>query len=190
MAAKAGDTPTVQLLLGNHNPADESNQRPRLSDGVKDALIVGTSVTQTTNRWHVFVTSATVCLFSRCNSLAATDQQIPSKEITLSFAVFIVEGIRMGHEGVVRSLLWHFDGLDLKSALLAASMAGNEAIMTSLLTHVQSDMLQFSECVDSCCQSLAQHAVILATRFGHLQVSQSPSCPSAGSTKRGSKSAE
>ena len=84
----------------------------------------------------------------------------------------LIVAIRMGNEGVVRVLLRHFDGLDLKSALLAAAMAGNEVIMTSLLTRVSSDFLQFSECVDCCCQSLAQHAVILATRFGHLEVLQ------------------
>ena len=120
MAAKTGSVDMVQLLLGSHDDElEEQNERPRLKDGVKDALIVA---------------------------------------------------IRMGNEGVVRVLLRHFDGLDLKSALLAASMAGNEVIMTSLLTHVSSDFLQFSECVDCCCQSLAQHAVILATRFGHLEV--------------------
>ena len=76
----------------------------------------------------------------------------------------LIVAIRLGHLGVVRVLLRHFDGLDLKSAILAAAMAGNVPIMTSLLTHISSDFLQFSDCVDCCCQSLAQHAVILATR--------------------------
>ena len=120
MAAKTGSVEMVQLLLGNHDNDDgDECERPRLREGVKDALIVA---------------------------------------------------IRMGNEGVVRMLLRHFVGLDLKSALLAASMAGNEVIMTSLLTNFKPDDLQFSECVDCCCQSLAQHAVILATRFGHLEV--------------------
>ena len=119
MAAKTGSVDMVQLLLGNHDNDEEECERPRLREGVKDALIVA---------------------------------------------------IRMGNEGVVRMLLRHFVGLDLKSALLAASMAGNEVIMTSLLTNFKPDDLQFSECVDCCCQSLAQHAVILATRFGHLEV--------------------
>ncbi len=163
----------VELLLGSHQEKENQDEdevgvtsRPRLREGVKDALIVGEFKAFMFTKCHFdenqpggvltlkFLESVGLFTPRPKSEIRMHIGVIPDKEFrcclsslgwhTCKSNLFFGTAIRMGHEGVVRALLRHFDGLDLKSALLAAAMVGNEAIMTSLLTHVQSDLLQFS----------------------------------------------